>query len=344
MVEIKINYNDPWTSLPLSALLLFYKKNNIPFRFILLNESQLTNCILIEDNLIGKSILIDCNDSPKVFSNLLVDRYFKRSYIETHEYHREIIPLGFTFGDYSMSSHVIRNLCSCKGYFKKLSSAKNVQIEAFRSLDILGIFTNANRASRNRLKWQTNFATSNNKILYKTRLWNPNNVQDILKRDQRVLMNNWRISMVELLNSRFPNNSICGIQKDGFSSTIARSEILIATESMKMRQYVNEFTNCGIGIADDGLEDTLGWKIGELVYTGKALVSTEIKVKLPGEFNELTNYLSVNRVFDEKVVGDSIEKLLSDDVFREEMSQQNLNYAHKYLHDYKMAEYIYSMI
>lgn len=344
MVEIKINYNDPWTSLPLSALLLFYKKNNIPFRFILMNEGELTNCILIEDNLIQKSVLIDCNDSPKVFSNLLVDRYFKRSCAKTQDYQREIIPLGFTFGDYSMSPQVMRHLIRSKGYIKRLSSDKNVQIQAFRSIDILGCFSNANRVSRNRLNWQTSFAKSNNKILYKTRLWNPNNVQDILKRDQRVLMNHWRISMVELLNSRFRNNSIYGIQKDVFSSAMARSEILIQPESMNMRQYVKEFRNCGIGIADDGLEDTLGWKIGELVYTGKALVSTEIKVKLPGEFTELNNYLSVSRVFDEKVVGDTIEKLLTDDGYREEMSQRNLNYAHQYLHDFKMAEYIYSMI
>lgn len=344
MVDIKINYNDSWTSLPLSSLLLFYNKNRIKFRLLIVNEPKLINCIYLEDNLCGKSILIDCNDSPKEILGFNVDRYFKRSLLSNFDYQNKIEPLGFTFPDYSISQYLMMRLLRDTNYINSFLKNKNVKIEAFRSIDIFGLFTNMNSKYRNRLKWQVNEISINPQVLYKTRLWNPNNVQDPIKRQQRELMNNWRISMVDLLKRHFPDNSISGIQRDDFSKGCANNELLLPLESMKMKVYLRELVNCGIGIADDGLEDTLGWKIGEFVFNGKALIATTINIKLPGEFLESKNYVQVSRVFDEKVVGDSIEKLLSDDEYRIEICQRNLDYARDYLFDSKMAEYIYSKV
>jgi len=344
MVEVKINYNDSWTSMPLSSLLIYYKKNSIKFRLLILNEPKLANCIFIEDNRQGKTILIDCNDSPKEILDVNVDKYFKRSFLNYFNYQNKIEPLGFTFPDYSQSLYLMMQLLKNSNYFNLIIKNKNVKIEAFRSIDICGLFTNMNAKYRNRLKWQSNEYPDNSKVLYKTRLWNPGNVIDPIKKEQREIMNQWRISMVDFLKRRFPDYSICGIQQDDYSKTTVNNELLLPLERMKMNLYLSELMSCGIGIADDGLEDTLGWKIGEFIYFGKPLVSTEIKVNLPGDFKENENYLSVSRRFDETIVGDRIEKLISNDELRRAMSRRNLEYAKNYLIDSKMAEHIYSVI
>jgi hypothetical protein len=68
-----------------------------------------------------------------------------------------------------------------------------------------------------------------------------------------------------------------------------------------------------IGIADDGLKDTPGWKIGEYLLYGKAIITTPLNISLDN-FKESVNYelLSTRSSFLE--LPDKIESLLKDSI------------------------------
>jgi hypothetical protein len=341
-VSIFLNYNDSWTSYPLSSLIIYYTKRNIKFELILQDKVEFRNYLIIEDNFIQKTIFIDCNDSDEEIVNHGCDFYFKRSKSIFKEYKINVFPLGFTFPDYSMCSNVLRKLIFQKKYLDLIKKSKDVRVELIRSMDFYGLFTNDNFYTRNRLNWQNENSLDllKDKFLYKTRLWNPRNVNSNFKKDQRILMNNWRINMVTFLRKNYPNDSLVGILEDEFSSQIVDKSLLIKKENFTMRNYLQDLSVCRVGVADDGLENTLGWKIGEYVYNCKPILSTPINIELPGDFGATKNYYSVNRIFDEVEVKHTCQLILENHFIQ----SNNYQYAKKYLYDDNLVKYIYSKI
>ena len=80
--------------------------------------------------------------------------------------------------------------------------------------------------------------------------------------------------------------------------------------------------NCSIGIANQGIYNSVGWKFTEYISGSCAIVSNPIdEFVFPGEFEENKNYLAYGNV--EECL-EKVEKLLSDKEFRYEMMQKKL--------------------
>ncbi|UPT70080.1 MAG: hypothetical protein M0D53_13215 [Flavobacterium sp. JAD_PAG50586_2] len=88
--------------------------------------------------------------------------------------------------------------------------------------------------------------------------------------------------------------------------------------------------NCNIGIADDGLKDTPGWKIGEYLLFGKAAISTPLNVAIEN-FYEHVNYEKLSTRNSVLELPEKIEFLLNGNRYLE-VGRNNLDWSNEYLH------------
>ncbi|QLC67515.1 hypothetical protein LPB248_14740 [Flavobacterium sp. LPB0248] len=103
-------------------------------------------------------------------------------------------------------------------------------------------------------------------------MWNPDNNSDLEEKNRRELQNEFRIDACRIIKKNF-KNTIVGVFPDTFSSKVA-PDVLLDIKKISKKEYFNELKNSDIAIADDGLNDTLGWKIKECLLFGKAVIIT----------------------------------------------------------------------
>ena len=110
----------------------------------------------------------------------------------------------------------------------------------------------------------------------------------------------------------------------------------------KEQGYLNSLKNHNIGIADDGLKDTPGWKIGEYLLSGMAVVTTPLNVVLDN-FNESKNYLKLIDRNSYQEIPDKIEALLKNKKYLE-IAQNNFDWANEFLHPENYINRILSIV
>lgn len=88
--------------------------------------------------------------------------------------------------------------------------------------------------------------------------------------------------------------------------------------------------NADIGIADDGLKDTPGWKIGEYLMFGKAVITTPLNVVIEN-FSEQVNYEKLSSRNSYEELPEKIENLLMGQKYLE-MGQNNFIWSNLNLH------------
>ena len=101
-------------------------------------------------------------------------------------------------------------------------------------------------------------------------------------------------------------------------------------------------SNYNIGIADDGLKDTPGWKIGEYLLFGKAVITTPLNIALDN-FDEHVNYEKLTTRSFYLELPDKIESLLKDKRYLE-MGNNNKTWSDEYLHPKNYIQRILAVV
>jgi hypothetical protein len=181
---------------------------------------------------------------------------------------------------------------------------------------------------------------NNGKIIFRTRLWNPDNHSDIDEKERRRLQNEFRIESCRIIKKNF-NNASVGLFPDLLSSKLA-PDLLLDVKSTSIKEYFRLLRQCDIGIADDGLKDTPGWKFGEYLLHGKAVITTPFNVAIEN-FHEHINYERLSTRSSYMELPDKIECLLKGNRYLE-MGQNNLVWSNIYLHPKNYIKKILSIV
>ncbi len=105
---------------------------------------------------------------------------------------------------------------------------------------------------------------------------------------------------------------------------------MLDLKQTQKENYLKELSKADICLANDGLKDTPGWKIGEYAMLNKAIISTPLKTVIE-EFKEGVNYLSLETNADYESIPLLIHDLLKNKKYMQ-MKKNNQKWSSKYLH------------
>ncbi|WP_343616174.1 hypothetical protein [Flavobacterium sp.] len=299
---------------------------------IIQNETVQHNGVILHVN--GKTAFFDYSDDPGFIDSAeLHDYYFKRS-LREEDYTKNIHPLNFNIPMAYKSHLLVLNLKSDLLFHKKSRT------EVIRAFDRLSLFTNSSHAVLDVKRYPKKVQDFGGNIIFHTRLWNPDNHNDADEKERRRNQNDFRINACRILKKTYKNASV-GLFADKLAGELAPDLILDSKHSNK-NNYFNMLSNYNICIADDGLKDTPGWKIGEYLLFGKAVVSTPLNIAVD-HFKEHIHYerLSSRNAYLE--LPEKIDYLLEDKKYLE-MGENNLIWSGEYLHPKNYFKRILSIV
>lgn len=281
-----------------------------------------------------KSIFFDYSDDPIFMEQPHnFDFYFKRSLL-FKDANKNVFPLNFNLA-LSYKSPLLLSKLKFNLLFDKDS-----RIEVIRSLDFFALFTNSSHSIFDIKKFPSSVLDSGGKVIFHTRLWDPDRHPDPEEKERRRLQNDFRINACRIIKKHF-NTASVGLFADELSTIIA-PDLLLETKHSKKSNYLNALKNYDIGIADDGLKDTPGWKIGEYLLFGKALITTPLNVSID-HFCDDKNFLKVSDRNSFQEIPDLIYTLLYKKKYLQ-MAQNNFDWANEYLHPKNYIQRILTLI
>ncbi len=302
----------------LYSLTAYARKNKIKLEIKQTNDAPYEGAIIYFN---GQSYFIDYSDAPHLLpDHVKYDWYFKRSLLKEDASER-ILPLNFHVNFSLNPLHLISRMS--KEVLKKQTS----RIEFYSALDVFSLVLDGSHRAKHLNSFKTPLEDHNGKIIFLTRLWNPDNTIEAEEKKRRDTQNEFRINAVELINKNF-KNAIAGLERGKYAQKVANS-LTLDPKITKRSNYMRLLKNSDIGVADDGLFDTPGWKIGEYVLSGKAIISTPIRTLIK-DFEDDQNYLglSARNAYDE--VPAKIENLLANKKYMQ-LKQNNRQWYENYM-------------
>ena len=262
----------------------------------------------------GRRMFLDYNDRYELDpAGADADVYAKRS-LRPEAVTARVLPLGFHF-NYSFELH---HLLAHRGFL----SLKN-RTEILRCVDFTGR-TGWSHFERRVHHLFTPPVDHGGRVIFYVRLWEPARNRDPEEQERRRKMNLVRVEAVRAL--RKLENTAAGIIPDDFAHGMC-PDLLLSPHQTTSKAYGAELRRADIGVANEGLRGSPGWKIGEYVAGGKAVLSNTIESVIPG-FEVGTNYL---RFDDPREIPDLVRALRKDGSYRA-MQAANWQYTVEHLH------------
>lgn len=318
-MRLEFHHWTPHHNMIVFSSLYFCEENDIKFDVQINPKISWNGAILYFSN---KTFYFDYSDDIQFIDDpQKYDFYLKRS-LKIADVNQNVFPLNLQVNYSYKSLKLLSNL-----NLKFLTNKTN-RIEIIRALDYFNTFTNLSHNAID-VRRLSNKATDNDgKVIFYTRLWNPDNHIDLEEKERRRLQNEFRIESCRIIKKNFKNASV-GLFPDLLSSKLA-PDLLLDKNKTSLKEYFGLLRQCNIGIADDGLKDTPGWKIGEYLLYGQAVVTTPINIAVEN-FNEHINYEKVSSRSAYLELPEKIEYLLKDKKYLE-VAQNNLDWSNEYLH------------
>jgi glycosyltransferase involved in cell wall biosynthesis len=116
---------------------------------------------------------------------------------------------------------------------------------------------------------------------------------------------------------------------DGFEELTMQKNVPMADYLLKIKESATVFNTPVI-------LDCHGWKLGEFMAMGKAMVATPIKNRLPSNLEHGVHLHAVSG--DEDEIFEAIKLLTSDDVYRQKIENNIHAYYHEYVSPKKSIE------
>lgn len=319
MMRLDIHHWTPHHNMIIFSCLYYCEENNIEFNIRINTNISWNGVALYFKN---ETYYFDYSDDTLFLEDpTKVNYYFKRS-LKSENFNRNVYPLNLQV-NYSYKSLKLLS----KFDIKDLNNKAN-RIEIIRALDYFNTFTNSSHNAMDIRKLPKAIKDNKGRVVFYTRLWNPDNHIDRDEKERRRLQNEFRIESCRIIKKNFENAHV-GLFPDTLSSKLA-PDLLLDIKNTSLKQYYKILKQSDIGIADDGLKDTPGWKIGEYLLLGKAVVTTPINIVMDN-FVENINYekLSTRSSFEE--LPDKISYLLEGKKYLE-MGNSNLKWSNDFLH------------
>ena len=318
-MRLEIFHWTPHQNMLIYSYLYFCEENNIEFNVRINPKISWNGAVLFFNN---KTFYFDYSDDAVFLDNpKRYNFYFKRS-LKIIQENSNIFPLNLQV-NYSYKSLKLLTRLD----LKVLSSKAN-RIEIIRALDYCNIFTNLSHNAIDVRKLPNETKDNDGKVIFFTRLWNPDNHIDVDEKERRKIQNEFRIESCRIIKKNFKNSAV-GLFPDSLSSKLA-PDLLLDSKKTSSKEYFALLRQSNIGIADDGLKDTPGWKIGEYLLFGKAVITTPINIVVDN-FYENTNYEKVSDRSAYLELPEKIELLMKDKKYIE-IGQNNLYWSREYLH------------
>jgi hypothetical protein len=318
-MRLEIHHWTPNHNMIVFSYLYFCEENNIEFD-IQMNPKVSWNGVILYVN--NETFYLDYSDDTKFLDNPEKYNYYLKRSLRISDVKANVYPLNLQV-NYSYKSLLLLT----KFKFKDLVNKAN-RIEIIHSLDYFNVFTNYSHNAMDIRKLPNEVNDNNGKVIFYTRLWNPDNHMDADEKERRRLQNEFRIASCRILKKYFKNAAV-GLFPDGLSSTLA-PDLLLDVNKTSIKKYFGILRQSDIGIADDGLKDTPGWKIGEYLLFGKAVVTTPLNIAIEN-FQEHINYEKLSSRSSYIELPEKIEYLLKNKQYLE-MGHNNLKWSDEYLH------------
>jgi len=159
-------------------------------------------------------------------------------------------------------------------------------------------------------------------VVYQTRLWPPEPGHDV---DRRAV-NQGRIDMVRALRAEFGGPERIGVIHSDFAAAEAPDTLL--SRKVSRREYARQLRTSLISVNTHGLDGSPGFKIGESLAAGAAMVSQPFRFELPEPLRPDVHYLPFTTP-DECVT--QCRRLLDDHDLAERLRSENLRYYHRFV-------------
>ncbi len=159
-------------------------------------------------------------------------------------------------------------------------------------------------------------------VVYQTRLWPPEPGQDV---DRRAV-NQGRVDMVRALRAAFGGAERIGVIHSDFAAAEAPDALL--SRKVERREYARQLRTSLISVNTHGLDGSPGFKIGESLAAGAAMVSQAFRFELPEPLRPDVHYLPFTTP-DECV--SQCRRLIDDRELAERMRSENLRYYHRFV-------------
>jgi len=165
-------------------------------------------------------------------------------------------------------------------------------------------------------------------VFFQCRLWDPNEVAN-RNRDDAQEVNDSRVKVIRSLKSALGSRFVGGLQPTPYAKVVA-PDIVIADKDLTGRRcYLDLVRRSKLVISTAGLLGSNGWKLGEYIALGKAILSEPIVTQVPGEFVDGKHYISYSSA-DQCV--NEVERLLSDRESLESLCVATRQYYDTFLH------------
>ena len=132
--------------------------------------------------------------------------------------------------------------------------------------------------------------TGNQCVIFLTRLWQPEDYLSDRSNDQRRSINSMRVEIIRKLREELKEKFIGGLFPTEYSTRLA-PDLVVPKRLVQRGNYLELMHSCDIAIGSTGLHESIGWKTGEYVAAGKAIVNERFCYEVPGDFVEGKNYL-----------------------------------------------------
>lgn len=317
----------------LAGLEYLSTKNEIELKYALDLGKYPIDIFKIEYN--GLKLFFDMADNSRIYNKIYEesDFYVKRMLLKTDYNSREkLIPYGLYYPVYFRNSYLkylfLQNKDLAKYSIKYWAwASKFLKIK-----DSIAV---------NEISKLESEPSHYDKIIFRARLWNPNNNKENWKKKERKVLNAERIAINRIFTEQFENSFKGGILKDNYSEKIC-PDILLPEKHYHRKVYLEELRHASIGIANQGLEDSIGAKFGEYIANSLAIITSPIdKFKLHGNFEENVHYLTYHS--SEECL-QLTKRLFENKPLRKSMQFANLEYYRNYLHPAKKMMHIFNLI
>ena len=134
-----------------------------------------------------------------------------------------------------------------------------------------------------------------------------------------------RIEICSTLKKEYGNRLIGGIDKGSYAERVCPELITTDERITTRKRYLETMHSNIIGIISSGHQYCIGARFGELISSGRAIISDPFRYVLPGNFGEGRNYLSF---ISSDELCEKAELLLSNSSMVNEMEVLNSRYYH----------------
>jgi hypothetical protein len=129
------------------------------------------------------------------------------------------------------------------------------------------------------------------RVLFMTRVWDPDLLEDQSQRDVIRDLNESRAMCVRVLRNAWGARFSGGLAREPYALHHFGDAVVDDNRLTNKRLYLDLVREHPICVATTGLNGSIGWKLGEYVAFSRAIVSEPLLYEIPGPFTAGPNYL-----------------------------------------------------